>query len=179
MVGTAGKSFVSLLQSSSVYYLALYGVATVCLACGVRLWGLLLALKQPPYTQRYASGQSTLLSKAWYIISSMPKWSLGLIVVGAFALYWAIRSYVIIRKRYRLLRKEKEIRDKWERVRRDISVKHSDRFFELNEKYIKRMKEIGRSKTKLNTSFDSGEGKLSSLVDKFYGDGSSGNDEQP
>jgi len=120
-----------------------------------------------------------LLSKAWYIISSMPKWSLGLIVVGAFALYWAIRSYVIIRKRYRLLRKEKEIRDKWERVRRDISVKHSDRFFELNEKYIKRMKEIGRSKTKLNTSFDSGEGKLSSLVDKFYGDGSSGNDEQP
>ena len=109
----------------------------------------------------------------------MPKWSLGLIVVGSVALYWSIRSLLIIRKRYRLLKKERDIRDKWTKVRNDLSMKHSNKFFELNEKYLTRMKEINRAKAALDRSFANGEEGLSSLVNKFYGPRSAGTDEQP
>ena len=83
-------------------------------------------------------------------------------------LFWSIRSYLIVRKRYRLLAKEREVREKWERARQVIDMRNTEMFFELSEKYRKRIASIERTKVSLNESFDSGETKLSDLVNSFY-----------
>ena len=93
-------------------------------------------------------------------------------------LYWSIRSYLIIRKRYRLLAKEREVRDKWDKARHVIDMKNTKKFFELSEKYRIRMSEIERTKVKLNKSFESGETKVSDLVNRFYKPGSTDPDSE-
>ena len=158
----------------------------VCLTCPV-LIGTLLGLVWRSYglpgvwgpaVGAAAGAQATTIYAAVrHIFSSLPKWSIGLIAVGGVALYWSVRSLLIIRKRYRLLAKEKKIRDKWTAVRNDLSMKHSNKFFELNEKYLARMKEINRAKAALDRSFADGEEGLSSLVNRFYGPRAPGTDE--
>ena len=107
---------------------------------------------------------------------SLPRWTIGAFIVGGFMLFWSIRSYLIIRRRYRLLAKEREVREKWDKARQVIDMRNTNRFFELSEKYRKRVAEIERTKVKLNRSFESGETKLSDLVNKFYKPGSTDTD---
>ena len=91
-------------------------------------------------------------------------------------LFWSIRSYIIIRRRYRLLAKEREVREKWEKARQVIDMRNTEKFFELSEKHRKRIASIERTKVSLNKSFDSGETKLSDLVNRFYKPGSTDTD---
>ena len=75
-----------------------------------------------------------------------------------------------------MLAKEREVREKWDKARQVIDMRNTNKFFELSEKYRRRVAEIERTKVKLNSSFESGEAKLSDLVNKFYKPGSTDTD---